>query len=161
MRPSTQPKITWEICGKIYVHSGNYVWHVKNVHPEIPGIVEIDFSSGDEMDMDTQDINNLSSVGIPILVDKTELHEDRPRLGDNDMDIMARPSYQNPYASFLDEHEFQFAFQLVKHSIRQKAIDNTMSLHIIKSNLPNEHFKSAHTLGKKLDSISPDRTAKH
>ena len=118
MRRSTQPKIIYEICGKIYVQSGNYVRHVKNVHPEIPGIVEMDFSSGDEMDMDTQDIDDLPPVGTLILVDKTELHEDGPHPVDNDVDIVARPSCQNPYVPFLDEHEFEFAFRLlVKNGI--------------------------------------------
>lgn len=67
-----------------------------------------------------------------------------------------RPSYQNPYTPFLNEDEFEFAFRLVKHGISKKAIDDIMSLHTIWSNLPHGHFKSAHTLAKKIDNIEPD-----
>ena len=134
---------------------------MKNVHLAIPGIVEIDFSSRDKMVIDTQVIDYLLPVGTSILVDKSDLHEDEPHLGDNDVDVVARPSYQNPYALFLDEHEFEFAFRLVKNGISKQAIDDIMLLHTIKSNLPNGHFKSAHTLCKNIDSIDPDGIAKH
>lgn len=127
-------------------------------------MLEMQSSSEDEMDIDDPDIEDLPPVGTPILVVKTEYHEDGPQPIDNDVDevsIPRRPSYQNPFTPFLDEHEFEFAFRLVKHGISKTAIDGIMSLHTIKSNLPNGHFKSAHTLGKKIDKIDPDGIGKH
>ena len=118
--------------------------------------------SEDEMDIDEMDIDDLPPVGAPILVDKIEYHKDGPQSVDNE-DMVAshrRTSFQNPYTPFLDEHEFEFAFQLVKHGISKEAINDIMTLHTIKSNLPNGHFRSAYTLGKKIDNIEPDGIGK-
>ena len=121
----------------------------------------MDFSSGDEMDMNTHDIDYLLPVGTPILVDKSERHKDGPHSVDNDVDIVARPSCQNPYPPFLDGHEFEFAFRLVKNGISKKVLDDIMPLHIMKSNWPTGHFKVAHILGQKIDSIDPGGLTKH
>ena len=118
----------------------------------------------DDLNIDNLDMEDLPPVGTPMLVDETEYHEDGPQPMDNDVDkesIRRQPSYQNPYIPFLDELEFEFAFRLVKHGISKKAIDNIMSLHTIGSNLPNKHFKSIHTLGKKINKIDPDGIGKH
>ena len=49
----------------------------------------------------------------------------------------------------------------MKNGISKKAVDDIMSLHTIKSNLPNGHFRSAHTLSKKIDRVDPDGIGKH
>ena len=81
-------------------------------------------ASEDEMDMSIgdQDIVDLPPVGTPILVDKTEYHEDGPQPMDHDYaePRRGRLSYQNPYTPFLNVDEFEFAFRLVKHGISKK-----------------------------------------
>lgn len=116
------------------------------------------------IDEDEADIDDLPPVGTPILIDKIEYHKDGPQPMDDDTDMEAghtQTGYPNPYTPFLDEHEFEFAFRLVKNGISKKAIDDIMRLHTIKSNLPNGHFRSAHTLGKKIDRVEPDGIGKH
>ena len=64
-------------------------------------MLEMRSSSKDEMDIDDLDIDNpdiedLPPVGTPILVDKTDYHEDRRQPIDNDVDeesIRRQPSY--------------------------------------------------------------------
>ena len=109
------------------------------------------------------DIDDGPPIGTPILVDKIESHKDGPQPMHSNVDIDSgrrRPSCWNPYTLFSDVDEFEFAFRLIKHGISKKAVDNIMSLHTIRSSLPNGHFKSAHTLTKKVETIEPDGLGK-
>jgi hypothetical protein len=159
---------------KAYIHNGNYVKHIKTKHPEEasemletrPGFdhvrLNIDMEV-DEMEVDEMDMDYLLPAGTPILIDKIEYHPDGPQPVD-DVDVVGgqrRSGYPNPYTPFLDEHEFEFAFRLVKHGISKKAIDDIMTLHTVRSNLPEGHFKSAYTLGKKIWDLEPDGIGKH
>ena len=119
-------------------------------------MLETSTPSEDGMDMDNQDmdkdIDDLPPVGTPILVGQTEHYGGRLQAVYNDKDMAVghrQPSCPNPYTPFLDEHEFEFAFRLVKNGISKKAVNDIMSLHTIKSNLPNGHIRSVHTLSKK------------
>ena len=78
-----------------------------------------------------------------------------------DINAYSRSKYPNPYTPFLDENELKWAFRLVKHRISKKAIDELMTVHTVKSNLPKGHFKSTHTLGKKIWVVEPDGIGKH
>ena len=113
----------------------------------------------DEMDeMDRRNIEDILPAGTLIHIDKLEYHTYRlQRIDDNlDMDMFRRSRYPNSYTPFLDEHELEWAFLLVKHGISNKAIDFLMTVHTIKSNLPEGHFKSPCTLGQNIRNIVPD-----
>ena len=181
IRASSLPKIICRICGKAYVHNGRYVKHIQTKHrKEALGILEEQSPSGetragfdhaglnidvevddvevDDMEVDESDIDDLPPAGNPILVNTIEYHTDGPQPVDDNVDIEGgyrRSRYPNPYAPFLDEDEFEFAFRLVKHGISKMAIDDIMSLRTVKSNLPKGHFKSAYTLGNKIRGIEP------
>ena len=111
----------------------------------------------DDIEVDETDIDDLPPVGNPILVNTIEYHVDGPQPVDDNVDIVGykRSRYPNRYASFLDEYEFKYALRLVKHVISQIAIDDIMSLPTVNSNLPKVHFKSAYTLGNKIQGIEP------
>ena len=98
-----------------------------------------------------KDIDVLPPIGKPIPVDQTEHHEDGPQFMYDDVDMAVghwQPSCLNSYTTFMDEHEFEFSFWLVKNVISNKAIDDIMLFNTIKSNLPNGHFRSVHALSK-------------
>ena len=110
------------------------------------------------------DIDDGPPVGTLILVDKIESHKDGPQPMHSNVDIEVgrkRPSYRNQYTLFLEVDEFEFAFQLIKHGIRKKAVDHIMSLNTIRSSLLNRHFNLAHTLANKGDNVEPDALGKH
>lgn len=118
----------------------------------------------DDMDIDDTDNDDLPPAGTPILVTTIEYHTDGPQPVDDNVVMVEgcrRSRYPNPYTPFLDEHEFEFAFRLVKHGISRMAIDDIMTLHTIKSNLPKGHFKSAYTLYNKIRDIEPDGIGQH
>ena len=179
-RPSTLPKTTCYICTKAYVHSGNYIRHVKTkrpeqvteilgyegaelefsyvrlIHAEEENVDEGKYNNGEERETD---IGDGPPVCTPILVDTIESHDDGPQPMHSHVDIEVggrQPSCRNPYTPFLDVDELEFAFRLKKHGISKTAVDDIMSLRTIRSSLPNGHFKSAHTLAKKVENIEPD-----
>ena len=78
-----------------------------------------------------------------------------------DINTYSRSKYPNLDTIFLDEYKLGWAFRLIKHEISNKAIDNLMIVHTIKSNLPTGPFKSAHTLCKKLWAVELDGIGKH
>ena len=109
MQPNTRQKITCEICGRDYVHSGHYLRHAKSQHPELSEMLETSTPREDAMDMDNQDmdkdIDDLPPVSTPILVAQTEHHEDGPQAVDDDVDMAVghrQPSCPNPYTPFMD-----------------------------------------------------------
>ena len=109
----------------------------------------------DDMEVDESDIDNLTPVGNPILVNTIEYHRDGPLPVNANVDIVAYRQfrYPNRYAAFLDDDEFEFAFRLVKHESNKMPIDDIMSLPTVKSNLPKGHFKCAYTLVNKIKGI--------
>ena len=134
--------------------------HVRLIDAEEENADEGENNNGEEGETD---IDDGPPVGTPILVDKIESHEDGPQPMHSNVDIEVgrrRPSCRNPYTPFLDVDEFEFAFRLIKHGISKKAVDDIMSLRTIRSRLPNGHFKSAHTLAKKVENIEPDGLGK-
>ena len=100
-----------QICRKAYVHSGNYVRHVKHKHSvEALEMLETQSPSGGagsgfhnrsdmNIDKDEPGIDDLPPVGKPILIDKIEYHEDRsqPMNDDTDMKVgHTQTGYPNP-----------------------------------------------------------------
>ena len=78
-----------------------------------------------------------------------------------DINVYTQSKDPNPYTPFLDEYELKEVFRLVKYRISKKAIDNLMTVHTVKSNLPKAQFKSTHILRKKLHGNEPPGIGKH
>ena len=57
MQPNTRRKITYKICEREYVYSGNYLWHAKSQHSELSEMLEPSTISKDEMNMYNQDMD--------------------------------------------------------------------------------------------------------
>ena len=113
--------------------------------------------------MDERDIDDILPAGTPMLIDKIKYHTDgsQPINNNVDMDMLRRSRYPNPYTPFLGEHELEWASRLLKHGISNMPIHDFITVHTVKSNLPKGHFKSAHTLGKKIGDIVPDGIGQH
>ena len=86
--------------------------------------------------------NHLPPAGCSISIHTIKYHLDRPQLNNiNIVERHRRCESSNPYAPFLDQDEFDFAFQLVKHGMAKMFIDNIMALCAIRSNLPLMNLK--------------------
>ena len=92
---------------------------------------------------DKGNIGDLPPANNPILVNIIKCHTDDLQPVDDNVNReegYKRSRYRNPYTPFMDKDEFEFAFRLVIHEISKMAIDDTMALHTINSNVPKQHL---------------------
>ena len=171
------PKTVYLVFWNTYVHNGHFTKHIKAKHTgELLDILQNKSKEAGEwpdqvklnncMEVDEiyeMDIDDKLLASTPIPIDKREYHTNGLQPIEDNVDINASSQckYSNPFTPFLDEHELERAFWLVNYRIIKKAIDDLMTVHTVKSNLPKGHLKSAHTFGKKLWAVEPDGIGKH